>query len=252
VIRSSSAQSAIDTLQQSATRRSFVYIFVPTLFIILITALGESDQWTHALDDEIIVLTALAVLIYFLISRRASTSSQLARINRVGVIASAIVVAAGVLAVLVEFHDPADIGDDPVTVVAGVLAVINGLLIMAAAGPRVPEEAASYAVEWTRVRTSFWFSTFFVVTFITFVIPPYPAYSVGALLAWAEVAALLIAGIAGLLLLVWSRHESNPATLRTYNNVIVGLAILLSALALLQFDIGTLAFSVVLIANRFL
>jgi uncharacterized membrane protein HdeD (DUF308 family) len=243
--------SSVENVQASATRRSYVFIFVPVLFLFVFTAITESDKWLHALDDEIIVVALVGALLYFLVTRKLGTASELAPVNRVGLIVAAIVVAAGILAIVLEFTDPNDIGDDPQTVIGGVLAVINGLLLMAAAGPRVPEEAGSYAVEWTRIRTTFWFSSFFLVTFVFFALPPYPSFSVGVLPAYAEVVVLLIAGVVGLWALVRSRREANPASLRTYNNIILVLAIVLAVLAFSQFDIGTLPLAVLLIVNRF-
>jgi hypothetical protein len=247
-------QISIDALPQSAIRRAFAFIFVPAVFLFLITALSESDKWWHALDDEIIVIALVATLLYFLVTRKLSTLSELTRINRIGLIASAIVVAAGVLAIVMEFSDPNDIGDDPFTIVGGVLAVINGLLVMSVIGPRAPDEAAGYGVEWSRIRTSLYFSLFFLATFAFYVIPPYPAFSLslGALLPVAETAMLLIAGVTGLYLLARIRREVNPATLRSYNNALLGVTVLLTAFAFLQFDLGVLVFSAALIANRFL
>ncbi|MCI4369034.1 MAG: hypothetical protein L3K09_05690 [Thermoplasmata archaeon] len=249
---STAPSSVVATVREAATRRSWVFIFVPTLFLFLITGLSESDKWLHALDDAIIVAAMTATLLYFLVTRSVSSPTELARINRWGLIASVVVVAAGILAIALEYSDANDIGDDPLTVIAGVLSVVNGLLVMAAAGARTSEESQSYGVEWSRIRTGFFFSLAFLVIFFVSVLPPYPAYSPGQLLAGAKAAALLLTGVAGLYLLVRSRTVADPATLRRYNNVLLGLAVALAVLALLQGDIGTLPFAVVLVANRFL
>lgn len=245
-----SEPSALETLQLSARRRSYTFLFIPVLVLFVFTALSESDQWLHALDDEIIVVTSLAILIYFVATRKLRGATDLRCINRLALVASVIVMLAGVLAVVLEFGDAQDFGDDPLTVVGGVLAVVNGLLALSLAGPKSSENAPAYATEWSRIRSTFWFASFFVVQFAMGVIPPYPAFGLGSALVFAELVAILVFAVAGLLVLLRSRAESDPRRLHGYNNLLLGVALGIAALALAQVDVFTLSFAVMLIANR--
>jgi hypothetical protein len=242
----------LETLSRAATRRSFTFLFIPVLVLFIFTALMESDHRTHALDDEIIVGVVLATLIYFGITRKAHSSVELARINRVAVIAAAIVVVAGVLALVLEFSDPNDIGDDPLTVIGGIIAVVNGLLLLSAKGPRTPEQMGSYSVEWSRIRTTFWFSSFWIFAFGFGLIPPYASFNLPGILTWLELAVVLVVALSGLFFVSRSRTEQDPTTLRKYNNEYLVLVLILGVLAGVNFDIATLAYAVVLVANRFL
>jgi hypothetical protein len=242
----------LETLSRAATRRSFTFLLIPVLVLFIFTALMESDQRTHSLDDEIIVAVVLATLIYLGITRKANSSVELARINHIAVIAAAIIAAAGVLAVVLEFSDPTDIGDDPLTIVGAIIAVVNGLLLLSAKGPRAPEQMGSYSVEWSRIRTTFWFSTFWIFAFGSGLIPPYASFNLPGILTWVELAFVLIVALSGLLFVSRSRTEQDPTTLRKYNNEYLVLVVVLGALAGVNFDLATLAYAVVLVANRFL
>jgi hypothetical protein len=252
MVSGGSESTPLGTLNLSAIRRSFSFILVPTVILFFVTALSESDQWTHALDDEIIVVVGLGLLVYLLITRKASSAADLTRISRIAAAVSVILALAGVLAVILEYKDPSDISDDPLTIVGGVVAAINALLLVTAAGPRVPEEMAAYSSEWSRIRTTFWFSTFFAVTFVFDLVPPYPAASLTSVPIWAEVALLLVFAIVGFVALSRSRTERDVGVLRRYNNTLFAVAVVVAVIALVNFDIATVGYGVVLIANRFL
>lgn len=247
------ANRSLEDLAQSAIRRSYVFVFVPVLVLFVFTALSESDKLLHALDDEIIIVVSLAVLLYLLATRKASSPAELLRINRIAVIAAIVVALAGILAVALEFSDPSDIGDDPLTIVGGVLAAVNGLWLLAAkVGPGAGVEPAAFAREWSRIRTTFFYSAFFVVFFAVGLTPPYPSFNGSGLLFWAELAVVLVVGVVGLVFLARSRTEPNPAVLRKYNNTYLAGVVVLGVVAVLQFDILTLVYVIMLIANRFL
>ncbi len=247
------ANRSLEDLARSAIRRSYVFVFIPVLVLFVVTALGESDKLLHALDDEIIVVVSLGILLYLLATRKASSPAELLRINRVAVVAALVVALAGVLAVAFEFSDPNDLGDDPLTIVGGVLAAINGLWLLAAkAGPGAGVETAAFATEWSRIRTTFFYSAFFVALFATGFVPPYPSFNGAGLLFWVELAVVLVVAVAGLVFLARSRTEPSPAVVRKYNNTYLALVVVLGVVAVAQFDILTLIYVIVLVANRFL
>lgn len=244
------APTTLESLWEYARIRSFLFVFVPVLILFALQTLFEYPPASHAVDDLLIVVATVLGIVVLLRARRSGTAVPLARANRVALAVSAVVALAGVLAVAVEYGDVMDLGDDPLTIIGGVLALVNGLVLFSGAGGA---PAAQYRDEWLRVRTGLWFYPMFVFVGLGFanVFGGGTPFGGLGILGYLYVAVLVAGGIAGIALLVRARSETEPARLHSANNALAAIVIVLIVLSVLNFDILTLALMVALLVNRF-
>jgi hypothetical protein len=108
-----------------AKRRVFVFFFVFAIIALLSTVAEESDIFLHALDDYVIIIIAIIALLFIYLSRKKQTVSQLARQHNVILALLVIALIVQIYAIIVEFNDPADFGNEIPVLVLIVMMLVN-------------------------------------------------------------------------------------------------------------------------------
>lgn len=117
--------SELERLWEYARARAFLFTLFPVFVLFAVQALFEISPPTHPVDGPIIVVAALFGSIVLLRARNAGSVERLSAASRVAVAVSVVIALAGVLAVIVKYGDICDLTDDPLTIVGGVIAMIN-------------------------------------------------------------------------------------------------------------------------------
>lgn len=221
-------------------------VFAPVTVLFLIQALFEIPPWSHAIDDLLIAILGATAVVVILRARKAGTLGGLQGLSRLGISLGIAVALLGALAVVLEFKDPGDLADDPLTIIGGLLMVFAVYWVIPGAGAAADSE---YRNEWLRARTTVWFFPFFLIAgvsgLIVHALMPFEPFG------YAESAALLVVGILGVALFLRSRAIEGPKRLHSINNLFLIAAIIVLVFALADFDFASLGFAVVLVVNRF-
>lgn len=238
--------SDLRQLWEDGRARSLVAVLLPVFVLFLLQAISEVSPPSHSVDDFLIVVMAIITSVVLIVARRSRSIDRLVSASRLGLYVAVGIALAGVLGVLIEYKDPTDLMDDPLTIVGGVLAVLTAYwLIPGAATADSPE----YRTEWLRTRTTYWFSLFFVAIGINTLV--FSALAPLAILMYVEGAALVAIGALGLVLFERGRCTLETQRLHSINNLFLIGAIVVIAVAAVNFDFTSLGFAVVLVVNRF-
>jgi hypothetical protein len=236
-------------LWEYARSRSLIFVFAPVIVLFAVEAFFESDQWTHSIDDILVVLFAAIALAILLGARKQSSPDALAHATRWATYLAAAIALAGVLGIIIEHADPADVSDDPLTVIGGIIAVVGGYMLLPGAATSV---TAEYRNEWLRARTTFWFFPFFIFLGLAdlnvFSLGPFAGLG---LLIYAYVAAAIVLGLVGIVLFQRSQAAVDAGRLHSINNGFLVAALVLLVFAVLNFDVLSIVILVALLVNRF-
>ncbi len=236
-------------LWEYARSRSLLFVFAPVIVLFAVEALFESDQWTHSIDDILVVLFSAIAVAILLGARKESSPDALAHASRLATYLAVAVALAGVLAIIIEHSNPDDLSDDPLTVIGGIILVAGGLWLLPGAGSA---GKGDYRNEWLRARTTFWFFPFFIFLGLSYL----NVFSLGpfsglGFLNYAYVGALIALGLVGIVWFWQSQTEVDPARLHSLNNGFLIATLIILVFAVINFDILSLVVVVALLVNRF-
>jgi hypothetical protein len=216
--------------------------------IFLVEGIIESDITGHLVDDWIIAAAAAVALGNYAATRKYSLETTLAKANRLALIVAIVVILAGLLAVTQEYTDVMDFGDDPPTIILGVVLLISGMESRSTGG--VGSAGTGTMKDSSRRRASTYVFAFIFLTGVDLFVYDW-GYGLGVTTAIGDMLPFAVPGLAALVVVLATRKGEEKTTRRA-NEVLAALGVALIIAGLVSGGPPEVFFGAAMLGNRFL
>ena len=116
---------AADATREIAKGRVFLFGGAVLLFAILSVILEESDKPLHLLDDVVVVVAAAAIIGLVILWRHRVSAEEVHRQNNLFTVLLLVALAFVLAALPIEASDPVDFGNEPPSIIAIAIFLLN-------------------------------------------------------------------------------------------------------------------------------